>query len=263
MTIERRAHLLALLLPISFVAGAAQAQAQTAAAPAPVAPPTAPPWESSVAAGLTLTRGNSDTLLASVLEETHKKWAHDELNFGAGITYGETKLPGATNSTVNANTGNGFIQYNHLFNERLYGYAHADAMYDDLADVKYRVSLSPGAGYYFIKDKRKDLSAEIGPGYVIQRLGTANSSFATLRAGEKFHLEISDRARCWETVDVSPQVDKFSNYIVNAEVGIEGDLTQDKKMRLRCTLQDTYNNQPATDREKNDTKLITSIVYKF
>lgn len=259
MTIERRVQLLPLLLGVSVGAGVVRADAQTA----PVAPPSAPPWESSVAAGLTLTRGNSDALLASVLENTHKKWESDELSFGAGATYGETKLPGATNSTVNANSANVFIQYNHLFTERLYAYAHADAMYDDLADVKYRVTLSPGAGYYFIKEKTTDLSAELGPGYVIQRLGTDDSSFATLRVGEKYHLEFSDRAKCWETVEFLPEVDKLGNYIINAEIGIEGDLTQNKKMRLRCTLQDTYNNQPAVGREKNDAKLITSIVYKF
>ena len=136
-------------------------------------------------------------------------------------------------------------------------------MYDDAAGVKYRVTLSPGVGYYFIKEKKMDLSAEIGPGYVFQRLGPDSSSFATLRVGEKYHLQLSDRARCWETVDWMPQVDKFNNYIINAEIGIEADLTQDKRLRLRSALQDTYNNVPATGRLKNDAKLITALAYKF
>ena len=58
-------------------------------------------------------------------------------------------------------------------------------------------------------------------------------------------------------------MDKFSNYIVNAEVGIEADLTADRKLSLRAVLMDTFNSQPAAGREKNDVKLITAIAYKF
>jgi len=258
MIVERRIQLLALLVVVAAGAGATRVQAQ-----APAAPEKKPQWESSVAAGLTLTRGNSQTELATLLATTGKKWEQNELSMGASLTYGENKLHGATNSTVNANSGAAFIQYNRLFTERLYGYAHVDAMYDDIAAVKYRVSLSPGMGYYFIKEKKMDLSAEVGPGYTFQRQLTDSSSFVTLRVGEKFHLQLSDRARFWETLDWSPQVDKFNNYIANAEIGIEADLTQDKRLALRCSLQDTYNNQPATGFEKNDVKLITSIAYKF
>ena len=60
-----------------------------------------------------------------------------------------------------------------------------------------------------------------------------------------------------------PQVDKFKNYIINAEIGIESDLRTDKKLSLRTYLQDTYNSVPATGRKKNDVKLVAAIAYKF
>jgi putative salt-induced outer membrane protein YdiY len=58
-------------------------------------------------------------------------------------------------------------------------------------------------------------------------------------------------------------VDHFKNYIVNFEVGIEADITADKKFTLRTFLQDTYNNIPATGRKKNDAKLVAALAYKF
>jgi putative salt-induced outer membrane protein YdiY len=58
-------------------------------------------------------------------------------------------------------------------------------------------------------------------------------------------------------------VDKFDNYIINAEIGVEADLTQDKKLSLRAYLQDTYNSIPAPGHKKNDAKLIAAIAYKF
>jgi putative salt-induced outer membrane protein YdiY len=136
-------------------------------------------------------------------------------------------------------------------------------LHDAVADIRYRVTLSPGAGYYFIKNKTTDLSAEIGPGYVFEELGTNDLNFATLRVAEKFHHALTDRARIWESVEWLPQVDNFKNYIVNAEIGIEADITKDKRFSLRSYLQDTYNNVPAAGRLKNDLKLVTALAYKF
>ena len=116
---------------------------------------------------------------------------------------------------------------------------------------------------YFVKNKTVDLSGELGPGYIIQSLGGQESDFATLRVGEKFHYALTDRARIWQTFEWLPQVDKFDNYIVNAEIGIEADITPDKKISLRSFLQDTYNSQPAAGLKKNDMKLVTALAYKF
>jgi len=193
--------------------------------------------------------------------KTGRKWDHNELSLGADAVYGESKVNGVTSR--NADSVDGFAQYNRLFTERLYGYGRVDALHDEIADIKYRVALSPGAGYYFIKEKKTDFSLEVGPGYVIEELGTNEESYATLRVGDKFHQQISGQARIWETAEWLPQVDKFKNYIVNAEIGIEADLTADKKLALRAVLQDTYNNEPAAGRQKNDAKLITAIAYKF
>ena len=132
-----------------------------------------------------------------------------------------------------------------------------------MADINYRGIIAPGLGYYFIKEKKTDFSGEIGPAFVFEKLGGVNKTFLALRVAEKFHHELSDRARIWEMAEIMPQVDKFSNYIVNAEAGIEADLTADKKLSLRAVIQDTYNSIPAPGRYKNDAKIITAIAYKF
>ncbi len=223
--------------------------------------PPATGWQSSAQAGLTLTRGNSDTLLGTIGATTDRKWERDELSLGVDGIYGETKIKGVTSR--NADALRGFIQYNRSFTDRFYGYGRVEGLHDEIADITYRVTLAPGAGYYFIKEKKIDLSAEVGPGYIIEKLGTNTHSYAALRVGEKFHYQLSDRARIWETLEWLPQVDKFNNYIVNFELGIEADLTANKKLSLRSFLQDTYNNQPAPGREKNDAKIVTAIAYKF
>lgn len=221
----------------------------------------APHWESSAAAGLTLTRGNSDTLSATATATTAKKWDSNELTFGADGTYGSSKINGVTSTT--ANQIHGFGQYNRLFTERLYGYARLDGLHDDIADIRYRMTLSLGAGYYVIKTTNTDLSFEVGPGYVSQKLGDVTKNYMTLRFGEKFHHNLTEHARIWQTAELLPQVDDFNNYIVNFEIGIEADLSKSQKLTLRTYLDDTYNNVPAPGRKKNDAKLVTAIAYKF
>lgn len=251
MTLNKQIGLLAAAIT---ALGAAAVQAQTTNAPDTS-------WKSSAAAGLTLTRGNSSTLLATIAASTEKKWEQNELGLGADAAYGEAKVNGVTSR--NTDSMHGGVQYNRLFSDRFYGYAKVDGLHDDIANIAYRVTLSPGAGYYFIKQKGTDLSAEVGPGAVIEKLGGVEQKYWTLRVGEKFHHEISDRARVWESAEYLPQVDQWKNYIINAEVGIEADLTADKRLALRATLDDTYNNEPAAGRQKNDAKLVTSIAYKF
>ncbi len=240
--------------------GTAGALAQT---PPVATPPPPPQWQSSASLGLTLTRGNSDTTTLAAAAGTEKKWDANDLMFGVDGLYGTTKPSGSSSSVKNAELLHGFGQYNRLFTERFYGYFRVDGLHDGIADIKYRLTVSPGVGYYFIKEKTVDLSGEVGPGVVTEHLGTQYKTFATLRIGEKFHWAISDRARLWQTAELLPQVDYLKNYIVNFEIGIEADLTKDKRLSLKTYLDDTYNNVPAANRKKNDIKLVTAIGYKF
>src|SRR5262245_38902430 len=72
-------------------------------------PPPPPHWESSAAAGLSLTRGNSSTLLATLTFDSIKKWPNDEVILGARGSYGEDS------GEKNAESALGFAQYNHLW----------------------------------------------------------------------------------------------------------------------------------------------------
>lgn len=223
--------------------------------------PPKPHWESVAALGFTMTRGNSETLLATVTAATRKKWTKNELSFGADATYGESTVNGQ--NTVNANSAHGFAQYNRLFTERFYGYGRVDGMFDETADIFYRTGVSPGVGYYFINNTNVDLSLEVGPGYLWENVAGDVDDYATVRVGQKFHLKLSDRARFIETAEWIPEATYLKNYIVNFLAGIDTDITADKKATLGVYLYDNYNNIPAPGRVCNDVKLVVALGYKF
>ena len=222
---------------------------------AQVVNPPVPKWTGSVAAGLTLAKGNSDSLLVTLSGRGEKKWGMNEISLGADGAYGED------NGDESNELLSGFGQYNRLLSERWYAFGRVDALHDGMALVDYRFILSVGAGYYIVKKPNTKLSVEVGPGYVFERVADIDDQYATIRFGEKFEHKFNDRARMWQTLEVLPQIDDWENFIAKAEIGVESALTTG--WSLRVVLQDTFDNRPAPGTENNDVKLIASLVWKF
>jgi putative salt-induced outer membrane protein YdiY len=237
------------------------AEAAAEAATTPSTTPTPPPeekkpkWETTAAAGLTLTEGNSDTLMFTLQFLTLRKWTRDEVRLGADVAYGKTEGDKTTESA------RAFGQYNRLFTDRFYGYGRAEIYHDAIADLDYRVTLSPGVGYYFVKSSTITLSGEVGPGFIMERIGNDDKQYFTLRLAERFEWAISKSTKLWESVEYLPQVDRFEHYLLNSEIGIDTQISA--HWLMRTYLQDWYNSEPAPGREKNDLKLVAGIGYKF
>jgi putative salt-induced outer membrane protein YdiY len=231
---------------------------------------TNPPWVSSASVGLTLTRGNSKTLLGVADIKAERKAAKNEILLGASGAYGETTVTdsdGDENTDRTTGQALGFAQWNYLFTERFYGLARLDALHDAVADIHYRFTLSPGVGYYFIKNPQTYLAGEVGPGFVTERTHNGkydrddDQEYMTIRFADRFEHKFSDTVRVWQLAEFLPQIDRWHNYIINAEVGLEAALS--KKLALRTYVQDTYDNEPAQGRKKNDVKWVTALAYKF
>lgn len=213
------------------------------------------PWTSSAFMGLTLTSGNSDSVLVTGSVKTQRKDQHNEWSLGLDGAYGEN------DSVKNNETLHGFAQYNRLFSERWFGYIRVDALHDGIADLDYRLGVSPGLGYYFIKSKMTSLAGEVGPGYIVEKRGEEEQNYATLRVAERFEHKFSEHARMWQTAEYLPEVGDFGNFVVNAEIGVAATVT--KNIELSIVMQDNYVNQPAAGRKNNDLKIISGVTYKF
>jgi putative salt-induced outer membrane protein YdiY len=239
------------IVTVTNVVTAAPAAASVVA----IAPPPKNSWQSSITAGLTLTRGNKSTTLFTTEFLTAKKTPKNEYSLGLGTAYG------SQGSTETVNNYKAFGQWNRLFTERFFGYARADALRDLIADLDYRLSIGPGAGYYLLKATNTTLAVEAGAGMEFQRLGGKDEQFSTTRFAERFEHKFNNRARLWQTAELVPQVDNFDNYVVNFEIGMEAAIS--KSFSLKTYFDDTYANQPAAGRLKNDAKIVAGVSYKF
>ncbi len=214
-----------------------------------------PVWLSSITLGFTMTRGNSDTLLVSGKFRTERKSSINEWLLGADGAYGED------HSVRNYETLHGFGQFNHFFTTRFYGFGRVDALHDGIKDIKYRVTVSPGVGYYLCKETNMTFAVETGPSFITERQGNDDQNYAAWRFAERFDRKLNSRARIWHSAEFIPELDQTDNFIINTDLGIESPLARD--LALQVYLQDNYVNQPATTYKHNDLRIVSGISYKF
>ncbi len=218
--------------------------------------PAKSPWERSAALGLSLTSGNSDSVLLTAGLNGHGVWPQDDWLLGLDGAYGKT------NGKISNDKLHGAAHYKHLFGDRWYVDGVVDALHDGVAALGYRLTLSPGAGYYFIKTAVTQLSADVGPAYVREKYnGDPAHDLLAMRVGERFDRKLNDVAKVWQSLEYLPQVNDFQNYKINAEVGLETAMT--KNLSLRVVGRDEYNNRPAPGRKHYDLSLVSAIAYKF
>ncbi len=247
---------LALATALLIGTSLAPARAQQAATPS-APPPPANRWETTAAAGFTLTRGNSDTLLATLSLDTKRKWERDEVALGIAGGYGED------DSVRNTEFVNAFGQYNRLLTERFYVGLRADFNYDGIANLSYRVTVSPLAGYYLIKEARTTLALEAGPSVVFEKYQDQSAdTYAGFRLAERFEHKLTDTTKIWQSATYIPQIDRWADkYIITFEAGIDTAIT--KQWSLRVVFQDIYDSEPAAGNDRNDMRLIAGTAYKF
>ena len=221
-------------------------------------------WESVATLGATLTRGNSKNFLATGILATKRTWAHDEALLGASAGYGENTVntPAGKVDTTTDSYLKGFGQWNHLFSPLFYGGLRVSGEHDDVASLTYRTTVSPLAGYYFVKQTNAFLCGEIGPSYVREKFfGEDVHNYLALRIGERGEYKFASGAKIWEGVEWLPKIQDFNNYLVNAEAGVSAPLN--KALSVSLVLQDTYKSVPAAGKLKNDLKLIAGLSYNF
>lgn len=247
-----RAWLAALLL-VGIIPTTTRGQA---AADVPAAPPKTP-WETTAAAGLTLTRGNSETILGTLTLDSKRKSDKNEFSFGAAAGYGKDK------DVKNTEFANAFGQYNRMATERLFYGLRLDGNYDGISKLDYRLTLSPLLGYYLVKRTNTTLVVEAGPSAVFEQYrNKSEETYLGARFGERLDQKISDSTKIWESLSYVPRVDKWAEkYILTGEAGIDTSIT--KHWSLRVVLQDIYDSQPNAGRKKNDLRLIAGTAFKF
>jgi len=213
-------------------------------------------WKSTAGLNAAIARGNSSSTLVGGSILTGRKWGQNELSLGVDGAYGKA------NGAKNVENYGGFGQYNRLLTERWFVYGRGEIRRDTVASINYRATLSPGVGYYFIKNDKTTLSGETGPGLVLEQFkGASSRNYFTVRAGEKFTHKFNEHVSIAQYAEFQPRIDDLGDYYFEAGATLSAKLVGN--LATTWTIRDIYRSEPATGRVKNDVQFLAGLSYSF
>lgn len=223
------------------------------------------PWKASLSLGVSLTRGNSETLLTQGAFEAERKGEVHGIRLGAQGNYGETETiaeGGGSRTDVNVQTAKAYAEYRRGLTGRMYGAFNSEVSHDYVADLRYRLLIGPGLGFDLLRRERADWSADLGVSYRHDRLrDDTTEDTVSLRLAERAQYRFQAGAKIWQSAEYLPSVEDLSDYLLSAEVGSEA--AMNARLNLRVVLQDKYDSTPPTGRKSNDVLLTAGLSWKL
>jgi putative salt-induced outer membrane protein len=222
-------------------------------------PPQPPPpnWTGSLGAGVSLTRGNSDTTTVNVSFDTKYDPKTGTLFKAEGLY-----LLGRTEGEDTANRL--FLQgrAEHLLTPRVFVFGQLQYTRDPFKGIDYLVAPTGGIGYKLVDTPRTQFSADTSLGAVWEKNpDTSVKTSAAWTAGEKFSYKLSETATFTESAQALWKLNDFDDGLYTFGVGLAAAITS--RSQLKVEVQDTYKARPPDGLEKNDVALLLSIVFKF
>lgn len=220
------------------------------------APPPAPPWSSSIGAGLALTSGNSDTTNVNVSFATAWK-PNDGRIFKADALLLRGEADGETQ--VDKTTAN--ARYERALDRRFW-FGEMAYLRDALKEIDYLISPIAGVGYYLIRSDVRTLSIDGGVGGAFESSGSIGSdSSAALKAGQAFDWAISPSSKLTQRLTGLWKADDVDDAYYHFDAGIAASVAARAELKVSYTYD--YKNLPPPDVEKGDSALFAAVLYKF
>lgn len=228
----------------------------TSRAQAPPPPPKV--YTGNFGAGLSLTRGNTETAnfnLSGELTRDAKKGNVMKVS-GLYLRSSADKVKTADRLTL------GFRDEQAL-SKRAFVYGAFGYFRDPFKDINYLLNPQGGIGYKPILTDRAELAISGGAGAVWEKnSGIGVHASGTLNTGENFTYKLSDTSKViqgfaglWKTSD-------FNNALYHFNAAVATAIT--KRADLKVEFVDDFKNvTPNPAIKKNDTALIISFLYKF
>jgi putative salt-induced outer membrane protein YdiY len=228
------------------------------ACPCPCPEPPPPPLTGSFSAGLALTTGNTDTSSFNLgLNLVYDPKTH--VLFRADGFY----LRSTNNGAATADKGAASFRYEYKVADRVYAFAQAGYFRDQFENVLYLVTPMAGGGYYFVKRKDLEVTADVSVGGAFESdSGYAATDSGAFSVGQGLSWKISPSATFTEKATGLWKMNHLSDSFYHFETSLAASIT--KTSELKITYLVDLKNRPNPDTlKKIDTALIAAFVYKF
>lgn len=209
----------------------------------------------NLATGLTVTRGNSNTVRINGKGELQLTKGKSVLKLLGNFLYGKSR------EVVDTNKGKVMISVDKEIKGKFQFHSLASYEYDRVADIKARINFGLGMQLKFVKNEKSEFY--ISTSYVSEFEDYYEKIMA--KRSNRLLIGIFFRRNFWENsifitrAEYIPNVENFySDYRLEAEGSLK--VLMKNPLWLSITLNNRYNNMPPSETlKKNDLTLITAL----
>lgn len=240
------------------------------AAAAEQAGPEAPPkpsilrsivadWKGELKFGFELGSGNNDrTRFAGGFNINKKYWGHKTQIFTEYIVANNNSGESENRlvSWFRQDWSTGGTKWNSVF-------VRVDGDADRFQDYDYRVAVSTGPSYQWIKNDKTNVRLSLA-GSVRREFGGPNEDYvpegALMLNGEH---RFSDTQKLVMFVEYRPEIEQPSRYRINAWANYDIDINPEAGLGLRLRAQNRYDARPSRRPERNDFDMSVFLIWNF
>ena len=136
-------------------------------------------------------------------------------------------------------------QYDHYFDERLYGYVTGSFDHDGISGLDLRSQVGVGVGYQFADKEHYKASGEVGLSYVdenyVESVGVESSDTDYLAARVAYDVwwQINERWTFQQLAEAFPSLEDAEDIFVRVNTSLSGSLTESMTLGVNCSCSTT------------------------
>lgn len=217
-------------------------------------------WSGVVDTGLSLTRGNSDTLNYTFAGKAARVSSRDKISVYTTAIYADNSTTGT--KQVTAHDIQGGIRGDLNVSSRVFAFAMADFEYDQFQNLNLRSVFGGGAGFHVIKRASTTFDVNAGGAYENESFSTPLSrSSGEIIVGEAFATKIGPRLSVSEAFSLYPDLTHSGQYRFTFDATAATKLKNWLSWQL--TYSDRYLTDPVAGTMRNDAIFTTGIRVSF
>ena len=207
-------------------------------------------WVTTALVGGAYAAGNTDASSVALGILAKRKSALTSSEIGLNGHYGES------DGMRTAESADFAAHHQYSFSKPCFAGLRFDANYDAVADLDYRLSMTPYLGRFLYESGDAFVSGEVGSSAVTVSKGGVDDTYLAAYASLKAEKHFNDRTRLYGDVTWRGEAADTANHVLSSRLGFDHAISDSAKLQLLLT--NTYDNMPALGRKANDLKLIGS-----
>ena len=221
-------------------------------------PPPDKIWSGDFGAGLSITRGNSDTKNLNLTANVSQRI--DPRNL---VKYDAFYLRADSNGALTVDRTLMGARDEYTVSPLTYAFGDIHFLRDRFKEIDSLVTPSVGIGHHFIKTDTEDLAFEGGVGFVVEKdSNRSRETSGAINAKQIYTLKFSPTATFGESAAGLWKTNDFGDALYHIEASLASNLTARSQLKLSA-LDDFKTRPPAPGIKKNDMSLIAAVVMKF